>query len=63
MKHIITFILRLILSVLLAVIISWLFFKGIQPLKTAILAIIMLILAYLFEYTKKRDKIKNSKYQ
>ena len=59
MKYVITFILRLALSVLLAAIISWLFFKGIQPLKTPILAIVMLILAYLFEYTKKRDKMKN----
>ncbi len=59
MRHVTTFILRLVLSVLLAGIISWLFFKSIQPLKTSILAIIMLILAYLFEYTKKRDGMKD----
>lgn len=48
--------LRLILSIVMASALSLLFFRTIQPFKTSLLAAIMLVLAYLFEYTKKRDK-------
>ena len=50
------FFVRLLISIVLACIIGYFFFKGIQVYKTAILAGIMLILSYLFEYTRKRDK-------
>ena len=49
------FFIRLILSAVFAAIISMFFFNGIRPLKTSILAAVMLLLAYVFEYTKKRD--------
>ena len=49
------FLLRLLISIIIASAISVLFFKGIQLFKTSLLIMIMLALAYLFEYTKKRD--------
>ena len=50
------FALRLILSIVIAVVISLFFFEGIRLFKTSLLALIMLVLAYLFEYTKSRDR-------
>lgn len=50
------FALRLIISIVIAVVISFFFFDGIRPFKTSLLALILFALAYLFEYTKKRDK-------
>jgi hypothetical protein len=56
MKNFKIFIIRLIVSLFLAVIIGRFFFEGSQFVKTAALAAVMLFLAYLFEYTKKRDQ-------
>ena len=50
------FLLRLILATVLAFIISRFFFRGTQVIKVFVLAGILVGLAYLFEYTKKRDK-------
>ncbi len=51
-----TFLLRLVLSILFSCVISILFFKEIRIFKTSLLAGIMLVLAYLFEFKKKRDR-------
>jgi hypothetical protein len=56
MKTMYALLLRLTLSIVLAGIISQIFFKGIHAIKTPALAVIMFILAYLFEYTRKRDR-------
>jgi len=40
----------------MAYIINLLFFNGINLLKISLLAGIMLVLAYIFEYTRKRDR-------
>lgn len=45
-------------SVLLAYVIGLLFFKDSGLTKVLALALIMLILSYVFEYTKKRDREK-----
>ena len=50
------FIIRLILSGILALLICRMFFKETPLFKVIGLAVIMLGLAYLFDYTKKRDK-------
>ena len=55
MKQFYIFLMRLMLAVVMASIISLFFFNGIHLLKTSLLAGVMLLLAYLFEYTKKRD--------
>jgi hypothetical protein len=56
MKTVYALLLRLALSIILAGIISLIFFKGIHAIKTSALAVIMFILAYLFEYGRKRDR-------
>jgi hypothetical protein len=48
--------LRIIIAIALAFVISLLFFKGISIIKIFGLAAIMFVLAYLFEFTRKRDK-------
>ena len=50
------FFIRLILSLTLAFVISRFFFQGASTLKVIGLAAVMFILAYLFEYTKRRDR-------
>jgi uncharacterized membrane protein len=50
------FIIRLVLSIMLAFLISRFFFHGRPMIKIFGLAAIMLALAYLFEYTKKKDR-------
>ena len=55
-KYINIFLIRLILSIILAIIINQLFFKGIHVYKISLLAGIMLVLAYLFEHAKKKGK-------
>lgn len=55
MKSIYTFLIRVVLSGVLAVIIGHFFFKDITNTRTLGLAFVLLVLAYLFEYTKKRD--------
>lgn len=47
---------RLILSLVLAFLISRFFFPGISIIKMLGLAAVMLAMAYLFEHTRKRDK-------
>jgi ABC-type sulfate transport system permease component len=47
---------RLILAILIAWLISRLFFPGVSVLKVIVLAAVLLGLAYLFEYTRKRDR-------
>ena len=56
MKIFYIFLFRLILSFIMASIMSMFFFNGIHAFKTSLLAAVMIILAYLFEYTKKRDR-------
>jgi maltodextrin utilization protein YvdJ len=55
MKTLHTFLVRLILSLIFAYIVGLVFFKGVQLIKVMGLAGVMLVLAYLFEYTKKRE--------
>ncbi|UCF83921.1 MAG: hypothetical protein JSV50_22655 [Desulfobacteraceae bacterium] len=50
------FVLRLILSVLFAFLVSRFFFQKLAVIKVFGLALILLGLAYLFEYLRKRDK-------
>jgi hypothetical protein len=50
------FFLRLVLSVLLAFLIGRFFFQGASIVKILAFAAVMFALAYLFEYTRKRDK-------
>lgn len=47
---------RLVLAILIAWLISGFFLQGASFLKVAVLAAVLLGLAYLFEYTKKRDR-------
>jgi len=49
------FLVRLILSVVLSIALSHLFFSGLTIVRTGGLAAALLGFAYLFEYTKKRD--------
>ena len=56
MKTIKIFVIRLFLSLFLAFFITRFFSPGIHLIKVFGLAAIMFGLAYLFEYTKKRDK-------
>ena len=56
MRSFFVFFVRLILSVFLAFIIGRIFFENISLAKLTGLAVIMLTLAYLFEYTRKRDR-------
>jgi len=48
--------LRIFFSIALAFVISILFFNGISIIKIFGLAAIMFVLAYLFEFTRKRDR-------
>lgn len=50
------FVIRLLLSVLFAVLIGRFFFQGTPVLKIAGLAAALLAMAYLLEYLRKRDK-------
>ncbi|MBW1774722.1 MAG: hypothetical protein JRJ51_10975 [Deltaproteobacteria bacterium] len=50
------FILRIILAILLAFVIGRFFFESMTVIKVGLLAGVMLVFAYLFEYTKKRDR-------
>lgn len=49
------FVLRVLLSLILAFIIGRVFFQGASLSKTGVLALAMLGFAYLFEYTRKKD--------
>jgi hypothetical protein len=48
--------LRLFLSVGLAILLARIFFQGLPLVRTFALAGVMFALAYLFEYTKKKDR-------
>ncbi len=50
------FAIRFFLSVVFAFLVSRFFFENIAVIKIIGLALILLGLAYLFEYTRKRDK-------
>ena len=54
-KTLYTLFIRLILSLIIAYLVGLFFFKEGQMIKTVGLAGVMLVLAYLFEYTKKQD--------
>ena len=47
---------RIILAIVIAFVIGRFFFKDISIMKVGLLAVVMLGFAYLFEYTKKRDR-------
>ncbi len=50
------FVIRLILSMLFAVVACRIFFQGTPLIRVFGLGVILLGLAYLFEYVRKRDK-------
>jgi hypothetical protein len=54
MKNIYLLIIRIIVSIILASIISVIFFKGIHPVKTPALAAGLLIFAYIFEQSRHK---------
>jgi len=47
---------RILLAIGIAFVIGRFFFKEISFMKVGLLAVVMLGFAYLFEYTKKRDR-------
>lgn len=55
MKKIYILLVRIIVSITIATIISMFFFNGIHAVKTPSLAAALLILAYLFENTRKKE--------
>ena len=50
------FVMRMALSLVLAFLIGHLFFPGISPLRVLVLAAVLFGFAFVFEYTRKRDK-------
>lgn len=52
--------LRIILAIMLAFVIGRFFFEQMTVIKVGLLAGVMLGFAYLFEYTKKRDRGKDN---
>ena len=54
------FFLRIILAIMLAFVIGKFFFEPMTVIKVGLLAGVMLGFAYLFEYTKKRDRGKDN---
>jgi uncharacterized membrane protein YuzA (DUF378 family) len=50
------FIIRLVVSIILAFLIGRLFFQGASVYKILGLAAIMLVLAYLFQFTRRKDR-------
>ena len=56
MNQLIIFFVRFIIAFFMAVLIGRLFFQNGSMIKVVILALVMLGFAYLFEYTKRRDK-------
>ncbi|MBW1764707.1 MAG: hypothetical protein JRJ23_08210 [Deltaproteobacteria bacterium] len=56
MKYLYVFILRFVLSVVLAAVISRLFWGWLPLGRVLGFAAILLVLAYLFEYTREKDK-------
>lgn len=56
MSPLIIFVIRLLISAGVAILISRFFFKTIAPLKIALLAAVLLGLAYIHEYFRKRKE-------
>lgn len=56
MRSFYIFVARFILSVISAFVVSWFFFQNTAVIKIFGLAIIMLGLAYVLEYSRKRKK-------
>jgi len=54
MNRIYILLMRAVLAVLLAYFLCRIFFEGASALRVIALAAIMLVLAYLFEYTKRK---------
>jgi maltodextrin utilization protein YvdJ len=54
------FVIRLLLSTLLAVLIGRFFFDPMTAFKVAGLTLVMLALAYIFEYLRQRDEGEKS---
>ena len=54
------FLIRIILAIMLAFVIGRFFFENLTVIKVGLLAGVMLGFAYLFEYTKKRDRGKEN---
>jgi hypothetical protein len=50
---------RIILAIVIAFVIGRFFFENMTVVKVGLLALVMLGFAYLFEYTKKRDRGKH----
>ena len=50
------FLIRLVVSIILAFLIGRLFFQGAPMYKIFGLAAIMLVLAYLFQFTRRKDR-------
>lgn len=50
------FLIRLVVSIILAFLIGRLFFQGASMYKIFGLAAIMLVLAYLFQFTRRKDR-------
>jgi positive regulator of sigma E activity len=50
------FLLRLIVAVVMAFLIGRIFFQGITAGRVVILALVLLALAYVFEYARRHDK-------
>ena len=47
---------RIFLSLILAFVLTRIFFQGASTIKTLMLALALLVFAYLFEFTRKRDE-------
>jgi hypothetical protein len=54
--RIMVLLLRVFLSIGLAILLGHIFFQGLPLIKTLALAGVVFALAYLFEYTKKKDR-------
>jgi hypothetical protein len=56
MRGLYVFLMRAVLAAVFAFVIGRIFFPGASPLRVAALAAALLALAYLFEYTKRKDR-------
>lgn len=54
LNSILIFLFRVILAAVIAILISYSFFSELRVLKTLMIAMIMLLLAYIFEYIGKK---------
>ena len=56
MRRLYLFLMRSVLAVVFAVVLCRIFFPGAASVRVAALAAALLALAYLFEYTKRKDR-------